>query len=288
MIGAKAPAKINLFFEVGAARADGYHDVVSVYQSLDLFEEVYVEPAAAWTVTVTGDVGAAALAAVPADERNLVVKAAKALATKAGIDNPQPMHFKIVKRVPAAGGVAGGSADAAAALVALNEAWCLGLEQAAMMEVAAELGADVPFALLGGTALGLGSGTELTQLAPVDSRYVLLVFSTPGISTAESFKVFDRVSPEGDITIDPQKFESGFDLEMAGRNSLLGPALELRPDLRQMLNLFPGQVHLSGSGPTLYLLGESEAEVLLLQEKYQELGFETLVTRFGSEGAGLI
>ena len=288
MIGAKAPAKINLFFEVGAARADGYHDVVSVYQSLDLFEEVYVEPAAAWTVTVTGDVGAAALAAVPADERNLVVKAAKALATKAGIDNPQPMHFKIVKRVPAAGGVAGGSADAAAALVALNEAWCLGLEQAAMMEVAAELGADVPFALLGGTALGLGSGTELTQLAPVDSRYVLLVFSTPGISTAESFKVFDRVSPEGDITIDPQKFESGFDLEMAGRNSLQGPALELRPDLRQMLNLFPGQVHLSGSGPTLYLLGESEAEVLRWQEKYQELGFETLVTRFGSEGAGLI
>ena len=288
MIGAKAPAKINLFFEVGAARADGYHDVVSVYQSLDLFEEVYVEPAAAWTVTVTGDVGAAALAAVPADERNLVVKAAKALATKAGIDNPQPMHFKIVKRVPAAGGVAGGSADAAAALVALNEAWCMGLDHAAMMEVAAELGADVPFALLGGTALGLGSGTELTQLASVDSRYVLLVFSTPGISTTESFKVFDRVSPEGDITIDPQKFGSGFDLEMAGRNSLLGPALELRPDLRQMLNLFPGQVHLSGSGPTLYLLGESEAEVLRWQEKYQELGFETLVTRFGSEGAGLI
>ena len=288
MIGAKAPAKINLFFEVGAARADGYHDVVSVYQSLDLFEEVYVEPASAWTVTVTGDVGEAALAVVPTDERNLVVKAAKALATKAGIDKPQPMHFKIVKRVPAAGGVAGGSADAAAALVALNEAWCLGLEQASLMEVAAELGADVPFALLGGTALGLGSGTELTQLAPVDSRYVLLVFSTPGISTAESFKVFDRVSPEGDITIDPQKFESGFDLEMAGRNSLQGPALELRPDLRQMLNLFPGQVHLSGSGPTLYLLGESEAEVSRWQEKYQELGFETLVTRFGSEGAGLI
>ena len=288
MIGAKAPAKINLFFEVGAARADSYHDVVSVYQSLDLFEEVYVEPASAWSVTVTGDVGAAALAAVPADERNLVVKAAKALATKAGIDNPQPMHFKIVKRVPAAGGVAGGSADAAAALVALNEAWCLGLEQAAMMEVASELGADVPFALLGGTALGLGSGTELTQLAPVDSRYVLLVFSTPGISTAESFKVFDRVSLEGDITIDTKKFESGFDLAMAGRNSLQGPALELRPDLRQMLNLFPGQVHLSGSGPTLYLLGESETEVSLWQEKYQELGFETLVTRFGSEGAGLI
>lgn len=288
MIGAKAPAKINLLFEVGPLRANGYHDVVSIYQSLDLFEEVHVEPAAAWSVTVTGDVGAEALSAVPKDESNLVVKAAKALAAKAGIDNPQPMHFKIVKRVPAAGGVAGGSADGAAALVALNEAWCLGLEHASLMEVAAELGADVPFALLGGTAIGLGSGTELTQLAPLASRFVLLVFSAPGISTAESFKVFDRLCPEGDITIDPQKFESGFDLAMAGRNSLLGPALELRPDLKELMSLFPGQVHLSGSGPTLYLLGESEAEVSLWQEKYQELGFETLVTRFGFEGAGLI
>jgi 4-diphosphocytidyl-2-C-methyl-D-erythritol kinase len=288
VIGAKAPAKINLFFEVGPSRANGYHDVVSVYQSLDLFEEVYVEPAAAWTVTVTGAVGAEALAAVPTDESNLVVKAAKALAAKAGIDNPQPMHFKIVKRVPAAGGVAGGSADAAAALVALNEAWCLGLEQAALMEVAAELGADVPFALLGGTALGLGSGIELTELAPVDSRFVLLVFSTPGISTAESFKVFDEMSPEGDITIDPKKFQSAFDLALVGRNSLLTSALELRPDLKDLMDLVPGKVHLSGSGPTLYLLSESEAEVSLWQQKYQELGFETLVTRFGFEGAGLI
>jgi 4-diphosphocytidyl-2-C-methyl-D-erythritol kinase len=288
VIGAKAPAKINLFFEVGPSRANGYHDVVSVYQSLDLFEEVYVEPAAAWTVTVTGAVGAEALAAVPTDESNLVVKAAKALAAKAGIDNPQPMHFKIVKRVPAAGGVAGGSADAAAALVALNEAWCLGLEQAALMEVAAELGADVPFALLGGTALGLGSGIELTELAPVDSRFVLLVFSTPGISTAESFKVFDEMSPEGDITIDPKKFQSAFDLALVGRNSLLEPALKRRPDLKELMDLVPGKVHLSGSGPTLYLLSESEAEVSLWQQKYQELGFETLVTRFGFEGAGLI
>ena len=288
MIGAKAPAKINLFFEVGPIRADGYHDVVSVYQSLDLFEEVHVEPAAAWSVTVTGDVGAEALSAVPKDESNLVVKAAKALAAKAGIDNPQPMHFKIVKRVPAAGGVAGGSADAAAALVALNEAWCLGLEQAKLMVVAAELGADVPFALLGGTALGLGSGTELTQLAPVESRFVLLVFSTPGISTADSFKVFDRLSPEGDVTIEPKRLQSAFDLALAGRNSLLEPALELRPDLWELMNLFPGKVHLSGSGPTLYLLGESETEVLLWQQKYQELGLGTLVTQFGFEGAGLI
>ena len=288
MIGAQAPAKINLFFEVGPSRANGYHDVVSVYQSLDLFEEVYVGPAAEWTVTVTGDVGAEALALVPTDESNLVVVAAKALAKKACIDNPQPMHFEIVKRVPAACGVAGGSADAAAALVALNEAWCLGLGQVTLMEVAAKLGADVPFALLGGTALGLGSGAELTPLAPMDSRFVLLVFSAPGISTAESFKVFDKLSPEGDLTVDPKRFQSEFDFGLVGRNALLEAALELRPDLSELMNFFPGKVHLSGSGPTLYLLSESEAEVSLWQQRYQDLGFGTLVTRFGFEGAGLL
>ena len=288
MIGAKAPAKINLFFEVGPLGANGYHEVVSVYQSLEIFEEVYVEPAESWKVTVSGDVSEQALALIPRDETNLVVKAAKALARRVGIENPQPMHFNIVKRVPAAGGLAGGSADGAAALVALNEAWCLGLDQETLIDVAKELGADVPFALLGGTALGVGSGTELSVLPAADSREVLLVFSTPGISTAESFSNFDKMFPNGDIQVDAKDFLSGFNFELAGRNSLLGPALALRPDLRELMELVPGRVKLSGSGPTLYLLSESVSELESWQAKYRELGLETLITRFGVEGAGLI
>ena len=288
MIGAKAPAKINLFFEVGKKRPDGYHDVLSLYQSLDLFEEVMVEPASDWTITVSGDISAEQLQLVPTDESNLVIKAAKALAKSVGIENPQPMHFKIHKRVPAAGGVAGGSADAAAALVALNEAWCLGLEQSQLAKVAAELGADVPFALLGGTALGTGSGIDLQPLPKLGAQHVLLVFSQPGLGTKEVFEVFDRSFPAGDLIANRGDFQAGFNLDLAGRNSLLVPALELRPDLLELMNLVPGVAKLSGSGPTLYLLSEELGTLTGWQKEYQDLGLETLITRFGDQGAELI
>ena len=288
MIGAKAPAKINLFFEVGEKRADGYHDVLSVYQSLDLFEEVFVEPAEAWTVSVAGELAQDQLALVPKDESNLVVKAAKALALSVGIDNPQPMHFKIHKRVPAAGGVAGGSADAAAALVALNEAWCLGLDQDQLMRVAAELGADVPFSLLGGMALGTGSGIVLKRLPTVPKQHVLLVFSAPGLSTKQVFEVFDELYPNGDLKASAAELERDFNLDLAGRNSLLLAALTLRPDLSELLNIVPGEARLSGSGPTLYLLSQDVQEISRWESAYRAKGLETLVTGFGSHGAELI
>jgi 4-diphosphocytidyl-2C-methyl-D-erythritol kinase len=288
VIGAKAPAKINLFFEVGKKREDGYHDVLSVYQSLDLFEEVFVEPADNWTVSVTGDLPEAQLGLVPTDETNLVVKAAKALANFVGIDNPQPMHIKIHKRVPAAGGVAGGSADAAATLVALNEAWCLGLERAELSKVAAELGADVPFSLSGGAALGTGTGTELEVLPKLPMQHVLLVFSQPGLSTKQVFEVFDESFPEGDLRAKKADFAAGFDLGLAGRNSLLVPAQALRSDLAELMNLIPGEAKLSGSGPTLYLLSSDQGEISKWRQSYQALGLPTLLTSFGAEGAGLI
>ena len=288
MIGAKAPAKINLFFEVGPRREDGYHCVVSVYQSLNLFEEVYVEKADSWRVSVTGEISQDQLDLVPLDETNLVVKAAKTLAAAAGISNPQPMHFKIVKRVPSAGGVAGGSADAAAALVALNQAWCLGFSQEQLLGVASKLGADVPFALLGGTALGLDSGVKLTKLPATKGQFVLLVFSYPGLKTSVVFETFDKLFPQGDLRQNSNKFEAGFDLSLAGRNSLLAPAMQLRPDLEQLMAVAPKDAKLSGSGPTIYLLNETESQVRVWEKKYQQLGLETLVSEFGNSGAELI
>jgi 4-diphosphocytidyl-2-C-methyl-D-erythritol kinase len=288
MIGAKAPAKINLFFEVGPKRQDGYHDVVSIYQSLDLFEEVFVEPATDWKITVQGEISEEQRLLVPLDETNLVIKAARALAKQVGIDNPQPMHFTIHKKVPSAGGVAGGSADAAAALVALNEAWCLGLESQQLATVAAQLGADVPFALLGGTALGVDSGVELSKLSDLDNRFVLLVFSYPGLPTGKVFEVFDRLFPKGDLRASANDLQSGFDISLAGRNSLLAPALQLRPDLAELMATVPEGAKLSGSGPTLYLLNSSLDVISDWQRRYQGLGLETLVTRFGTQGAGLI
>lgn len=285
MIGAKAPAKINLVFEVGPKRADGYHDVLSLYQSLDLFEEVFVEPSDSWQISVAGDLPPEELALVPQDDSNLVMKAAKLIALKAGIQNPQPMQFKIVKRIPAAAGLAGGSADAAAALVALNEAWCLGFCQSQLMDIAAELGADVPFSLLGGTAIGTDSGIVLEPRPPLPKEHVLLIFSKPGISTTESFEVFDRLYPQGDITLEGADLENPS--ELFGRNSLLAPALELRPDLATIMELVPSKVHLSGSGPTLYQVG-TKSEMLLSQQVFRADGFETLITQFANQGAELI
>ena len=166
MIWASAQGKVNLYFQVGDLQPDGYHPVVSLYQALDLQERVGVEPSGAWEVRVVSDLPN--LGEIPLDESNLVVKAAKTLAKFAGIENPQPMQFEIQKQVPVAGGMAGGSADAAAALVALNEAWGLGLDQAELMKVGGGIGADVPFAILGGTALGSDTGIELAELALKD------------------------------------------------------------------------------------------------------------------------
>lgn len=286
MIGAKAPAKLNLVFEVGPRRADGYHSVLSLYQSLALFEEVWVEKAETWAITVTGDLDPAELNQVPLDDSNLVIKAAHLLAAKAGMANPQPMHFKIVKRVPAAGGVAGGSADAAAALVALNEAWCLGFEKTQLQDFGSELGADVPFAVLGGTAIGTDSGIKLELLPALKQQNVLLVFSQPGISTKDSFKVFDELYPAGDINLDASALRNPDDYSI-GRNSLLEPALRLRPDLQKLMNLVPGKVNLSGSGPTLYLLG-SKAEIETWKKLFEAQGLSTLETSFGNTGAELI
>lgn len=286
MIGAKAPAKINLVFEVGSKRDDGYHSVLSLYQSLNLFEEVWAEQSDDWKITVTGDLPPEDLLQVPTDTSNLVIRAAELIAQAAGLDNPQPMHFKIVKRVPAAGGVAGGSADAAAALVALNEAWCLALSESELRQLGSRLGADVPFALLGGTAIGTDSGVELEPVSNLPSQDVLLVFSKPGISTRESFELFDALNPNGDITLDVESLRN-LKPEVIGRNSLLAPALKLRPDLTEMMALVPNRVYLSGSGPTLYLLGGG-AEVLSWQQLFEKQGYSTLVTSFGISGAELI
>ena len=284
MITAKAQGKINLVFQVGPAREDGYHDVASIYQALDLEETVSVEPSDSWQVEATGRVSGIEL--VPTGEDNLVVVAAKALAVHAGISEPQPMKFTIEKRIPVAGGMAGGSADAAAALVALNQAWNLGLTPAELSEVGASVGADVPFALLGGCAFGQGTGTELTVIDGQPTLYVLLVFSNFGLSTKSVFEAFDRVRPDGDF-VNP---DLGSDFQdQIGENSLLPAALALRPELAQLLELNLGLRggYLSGSGPTVWFYSESYAKALAGSELARAFGYSVLLTRTSELGARL-
>lgn len=285
MISAKAQGKINLVFQVGPVRSDGYHDVASIYQALALEERVSVEPSDAWTVEVSGRVPG--IDAVPTGEDNLVIVAAKALALYAGLANPQPMRFVIEKQIPVAGGMAGGSADAAAALVALNQAWSLGLDQQQLMQVGAQVGADVPFALLGGTAFGQGTGTELTSISGQPELFVVLVFAPFGLSTKDVFEAFDRVQPEGD-RVDSNL--SDYYQDLIGTNSLLPAALSLRPELAHTLDLQLGLSggYLSGSGPTVWFYSQSYAKALGGSELAKALGFPALVTRTSPLGARLI
>jgi len=190
----RVPAKVNLQLSVGPPRGDGYHDLVTVFHAVSLFDEVTVRPADRASVRVTGE-GAAS---VPAGRSNLAVRAARALASVALARRSKPaVHIDIRKRIPVAAGLAGGSADAAAALVACNELWGTGLTHAELREVAATVGSDVPFALLGGTAIGQGRGELLTAALTTGTYHWVLAFSSGALSTPEVYAACDRLRAAG-------------------------------------------------------------------------------------------
>jgi 4-diphosphocytidyl-2-C-methyl-D-erythritol kinase len=190
-VTARAPAKVNLQLAVGPARADGYHDVVSVYHALSLFDEVTVAPADSDRVLVSGE-GAGS---VPAGGGNLAARAAAALveAVGPGCRDSAGVAIRISKRIPVAAGLAGGSADAAAALVACNELWRTGLSQPELAELASGIGADVAFALFGGTAIGVGRGDQVTPALAAGTYHWVLAFAAEGLSTAKVYEACDRI-----------------------------------------------------------------------------------------------
>ena len=289
MIYASAPGKINLFFEVGPLRPDGFHSVTSIYQSLAIRQRVGVTPAETWQVTTTGDLPTEQLNLVPKGEENLVVIAAKKLAEFAGIE-AQPMRFETIKQVPVAAGLAGGSADAAAALLALNEQWSLGLKMTELSEVAAKVGSDVPFALLGGTALGVDTGIELERLSDMPTKHIVLLVSPHGLGTKEVFGAFDRLSPNGEMSLSPEEAKAALSNGTLpiGKNALWGPAVDLRPELAQYAGLVSGQQgFLTGSGPTLYFLTDTKEQADEVAAKLSDLGHFTISTQTDQVGARL-
>jgi 4-diphosphocytidyl-2-C-methyl-D-erythritol kinase len=184
------PAKVNLQLAVGPARADGYHSLVTVFHAVSLFDEVTVREAERTSIGVTGEDAAA----VPAGKTNLAWQAVAALASAAGRrPRDSAVRIEIRKRIPVAAGLAGGSADAAATLVACNELWRTGLSQRELAQVAAGLGSDVPFALVGGTAVGRGRGEELTPALVAGNYHWALAFARTGLSTAQVYAACDRI-----------------------------------------------------------------------------------------------
>lgn len=188
---ARVPAKVNLQLAVGPPRDDGYHDLVTVFHAVSLFDEVTVRPASRTQVLVIGE----SADSVPRGHTNLAARAASALAraTRGRRRGSSSVQIEIRKRIPAAAGLAGGSADAAAALVACNELWRTGLSQQQLCEIGAEVGSDVPFALVGGTAVGQGRGEHLTAALASGTYHWVLAFSAAGLSTQQVYAACDRL-----------------------------------------------------------------------------------------------
>jgi 4-diphosphocytidyl-2-C-methyl-D-erythritol kinase len=180
-------AKINLTLRVGALRADGYHDVRTLLQSIGLADTLTVAARRGPLSFVSSGFG------VPADESNLVSRAALALWRDLGRDGPpRDAHVKLVKQIPLAAGLGGGSADAAAALVGLNAAWDGRRTRRDLARLAATLGADVPFFLQGGTALATGRGDEVFPVDDVRRFGVVVIKPSFGVSTPEAYRWFDE------------------------------------------------------------------------------------------------
>lgn len=262
-VTARAPAKVNLELGVGPLRPDGYHALSTVYQAVALHDDVTVAPADEWGCTVHGRDADK----VPTDDSNLALVAARRMAEVAGIDDP--VHVTIHKEIPVAGGMAGGSADAAAALVACEALWQVGLERPAMDELAADLGSDVPFLLHGGTAVGSGRGELVTPvLAKGVYHWVFVPSPGEGLSTPQVYRAFDE-RHEGREIVDPvpsaalmSALRAGDAEELAAvlSNDLQADAVALQPRIGEVIEAALGfgalAAIVSGSGPTVAVLAD--------------------------------
>ncbi|HEV2255130.1 MAG TPA: 4-(cytidine 5'-diphospho)-2-C-methyl-D-erythritol kinase [Streptosporangiaceae bacterium] len=277
----RVPAKLNLQLAVGPPRADGYHGLVTVFHAVSLFDQVTVEPAGRDGVTVTGE-GADR---VPADRDNLALRAIEALRAAGPDRGTGAVHVTIAKRIPVAAGLAGGSADAAAALVACNELWAIGLTQAQLGAIGATVGSDVAFALLGGTAVGRGRGEQLTPaLAPATQYHWVLAFADGQLSTPAVYAALDRLraAQAAEPARSKAAAEPGLDAALmsalrsgdAARvgqrlsNDLQPAAVSLVPALRKTLTagLELGALGalVAGSGPTCVFLAANAERALEL------------------------
>ncbi|HEX7187439.1 MAG TPA: 4-(cytidine 5'-diphospho)-2-C-methyl-D-erythritol kinase [Actinomycetes bacterium] len=265
-VTARAPAKVNLELAVGGPRLDGYHDLATAYHAISLYDEVIASDSDELTVSMSAGTGIP-VDDVPEDESNLAAAAALALARYVGREARVALH--ITKGIPVAGGMAGGSADAAAALVACDALWGTGLSRAELAELATGLGSDVPFSLLGGTAMGTGRGEVLAPVLARGRFEWVAALAEDGLSTPAVYRELDRL--RGGRAVPEPRVSDGLmaalragdadELGRAMRNDLQDAACALRPVLRQTLDTGREAGALgamvSGSGPTVVFLARS-------------------------------
>lgn len=297
----RAPGKINVYLSVGALQDDGYHDVATAYQAVSLYEDVTAEPADDFSVRFTGPIDTST---VPTDGSNLAIRAARLVAEAAG--HRGGVRLTIDKQVPVAGGMGGGSADAAATLLACDTLWGTALGRDELLRLAARLGADVPFAFAGGTAVGTGRGDELSPALAKGEFHWVLALSDAGLSTPAVYRALDehRERYRADIRPAPttpvveanvlQALRAGDPDLLADclHNDLQAPAMRLQPALATTLEVgekagaLAGLV--SGSGPTVAFLVADRDAALELQVELSAAGLVALRATGPVHGARVV
>jgi len=274
----RAPAKINLALAVGPLRADGYHELATVFHAVAVFDDLIAhegEPGEGISIVIDGP----RTEQVPTDGSNLAVRAARLLAERVGLDpSDAPVRLRLRKGIPVAGGMAGGSADAAAALVACDALWHTGLDREQLHELAAELGSDVPFSLLGGTAIGNGRGERLTPALARGEYHWVVALADHGLSTPAVYAEIDRLRAIGQVAEpdpEPQISDALMQALRAGDAQALGasltndlqpaacsldPTLERTLEVGRKVGALGGMV--SGSGPTTVFLARDSTHAL--------------------------
>ncbi len=291
----RVPAKVNLHLAVGDVRADGFHDLTTVFHAVDLLDEVAAAPAERLSVTVTGE-GAGE---VPTDERNLAWRAARLLADVAGVEPRVALSLR--KAIPVAGGMAGGSADAAGTLVACARLWDLDVATADLLPLAAKLGSDVAFPLLGGTAVGTGRGEQLVPVATTGRLHWVFALAGTGISAGAAYGELDRLraggrapAPAGtpDALLAALAAGDLAGIAAAVGNDLQPAAVSLLPHLADTLaaGATAPAALVSGSGPTCAFLCTDEAAAGLLAAELEAAGVcrSARVARGPAPGATLV
>jgi 4-diphosphocytidyl-2-C-methyl-D-erythritol kinase len=288
----RAPAKVNLHLSVGTLRPDGFHDLTTVFHAVDLCDELEATPADGVSVRVSGE-GADD---VPLDDGNLAVRAARLLAEHVG--RRPDVAMVIHKGIPVAGGCAGGSADAAAALVACDALWGTGLGKDALAALGGRLGSDVPFALHGGTALGTGRGERLTPVLARGSTSWVLALAEGGLPTPAVYAELDRQRDRGPVRVVSSTSAvlsalRARDAEALGRsmgNDLQPAAVALAPHLRLLLEagheLGALGCIVSGSGPTVAMLARDRGGADDLAAKLSGYGVCRAVRRADGPAPG--
>ncbi|NOT49171.1 MAG: 4-(cytidine 5'-diphospho)-2-C-methyl-D-erythritol kinase [Acidobacteria bacterium] len=251
-------AKINLMLRVLGKRADGFHEIFTVFQTVSLCDDI--------TFSESGEIGlTCSNRGLPTDEKNLIVRAALMLRERSGLSSGAAMHLK--KRIPSPGGLGGGSSNAAVALIGLKRLWDLDLTHADLIEIAAELGSDVPFFLLGGTAFGTGTGTCVEPVADADGQFLLIVTPAANVATKEAYarlNVQNLTTEEAKRILFVCRSEAeSLDLRHSALKNDIEPAVfaahpEVERVKKTLIELGAVNALMSGSGGSVFAVFEKE------------------------------